>query len=315
MLGLLRPGPDLRLAALRRFAVAITLLNVLGHTVFGFEQSWAQPIVAIVTAYALELVLELVDARANRRPVRFGDSPRAMVDFLLPAHITALAVSMLLYANDRLLPIAFAAAVAVASKVVLRVRVDPGTRHFLNPSNFGITVTLLLFPWVGIAPPYHFTENLHGAGDWVLPGLIVLSGSFLNARLTRKLPLILAWLGAFVAQAVIRSLVFEVPVAAGLLPMTGLAFVLYTFYMITDPATTPTGRWSQVGFGVATAAAYALLLNLHVVFGQFFGLTLVCLLRGLALHARAWSADRAVVAAGASPRAARRTGAVVGADR
>ena len=30
-------SPDLRLAALRRFAIAITLLNLLGHTFFGFE--------------------------------------------------------------------------------------------------------------------------------------------------------------------------------------------------------------------------------------------------------------------------------------
>ncbi|HBL25338.1 MAG TPA: enediyne biosynthesis protein UnbU, partial [Acidobacteria bacterium] len=34
---------DLRLTALRRFAIAITTLNVLGHTVLGFEQAWATP--------------------------------------------------------------------------------------------------------------------------------------------------------------------------------------------------------------------------------------------------------------------------------
>ena len=32
----------------------------------------------------------------------------------------------------------------------------------MNPSNFGIAIVLLLFPWVAIAPPYHFTENLSG---------------------------------------------------------------------------------------------------------------------------------------------------------
>ncbi|NEQ87997.1 MAG: enediyne biosynthesis protein UnbU, partial [Moorea sp. SIO2I5] len=32
-----------RLGGLRRFAIAITVLNLLGHTVLGFEQSWAQP--------------------------------------------------------------------------------------------------------------------------------------------------------------------------------------------------------------------------------------------------------------------------------
>ena len=34
-------GPDLRIAALRRFAVAITLLNLAGYTFLGFEQAWA----------------------------------------------------------------------------------------------------------------------------------------------------------------------------------------------------------------------------------------------------------------------------------
>jgi hypothetical protein len=57
-----------RLGGLRRFAVAITLLNILGHTRLGFEQSWAQPLVALATAYSLEILLELIDAWVNRRP-------------------------------------------------------------------------------------------------------------------------------------------------------------------------------------------------------------------------------------------------------
>ena len=69
-----------------------------------------------------------------------------MVDFLLSAHISALAVSMLLYYSDRLWVVAFAAAVSIASKTLLRAPVRGGWRHFLNPSNFGITCTLLLFP-------------------------------------------------------------------------------------------------------------------------------------------------------------------------
>src|SRR5262245_25591784 len=100
-----------RLPALRRFAAAITILNILGHTVLGFEQSWAQPLVAVATAYGMETLSEVVGARSARRPPRFAGGVGRFVDFLLPAHITGLAVAMLLYANDRLAPIAFAAAV------------------------------------------------------------------------------------------------------------------------------------------------------------------------------------------------------------
>jgi hypothetical protein len=278
-----------RLGGLRRFAFAITVLNVLGHTLLGFEQSWAQPLIALATAYGTELLLESIEARAHRRAPQFAGSLQRFVDFLLSAHITGLAVSMLLYANERLGPIAFATAVAVGSKAILRAPVGNGVRHFLNPSNFGITVTLLLFPWVGIAPPYHFTENVSGALDWILPGIIVVSGTFINARFTHRLPLIAAWLGGFALQAVLRSALLGTPVAAALLPMTGLAFVLYTFYMVTDPATTPTGTRAQVTFGAAVAATYGLLLLAHVVFGLFFALTIVCLVRGVWLHSWAWA--------------------------
>jgi hypothetical protein len=66
-----------RLGGLRRFAVAITVLNILGHAFFGFEQSFAQPVVALVSAYSVELLLELIDARCNRRPLRFWVVGRA----------------------------------------------------------------------------------------------------------------------------------------------------------------------------------------------------------------------------------------------
>ena len=272
-----------RLGGLRRFAVAITALNVLGHSVLGFEQSIAQPLVAVATAYFMEFLLEWIDAHAKRRRARYSGGPQSLVDFLLSAHITGLATSMLLYANESLAAIAFAAGVATASKFVFRVRMGRSSRHFFNPSNFGITITLLLFPWVGIAPPYHFTENVYGAWDWLLPGLIVVTGTFLNARFSHRLPLISAWVIGFALQAVVRNLLFDTAVLAGLVPMTGLAFVLYTFYMITDPATSPASPRAQVAFGLSVAVTYGLLMAAHIVFGLFFALTAVCLVRGLAI--------------------------------
>jgi Na+-translocating ferredoxin:NAD+ oxidoreductase RnfD subunit len=276
----------IRLGGLRRFAVAITVLNILGHTVLGFEQSPAHPLTALAVAYAMELVLEWMGARAERRVPRFTGGTRALVDFLLSAHITGLAVAMLLYPGDRLMPVAMASAAAIGSKAIFRVHVDGKIHHFFNPSNLGISAVLLAFSWVGIAPPYQFTENVSGAWDWALPGFIVLLGTFLNARYTRRLPLIAAWLGGFVLQAAVRSAIFATPLAAGLMPMTGLAFVLFTFYMVTDPATTPGTVGAQVLFGAGVALVYAALMMAHVAFGLFFSLSLVCLARGLVIHAR-----------------------------
>lgn len=270
-----------RLGGLRRFAIAITFLNILGHTVLGFEQSWLYPIVSLATAYTVEIILELIDAWQNGQKPRFSGSFTELVNFLLPPHISGLAVAMLLYANQRVYVIAFAAAVAIASKYLFRVQLNGRSRHFLNPSNFGITVTLLLFPWVGIAPPYQFTENLYGIADWLLPALIIVTGTFLNARFTQRLPLLLGWVGGFALQAILRSYWFDTPVTAALLPMTGVAFVLFTFYMVTDPGTTPFNTSSQLFFGLAVAAVYGLLMVNHIVFGFFFSLTTVCIVRGL----------------------------------
>ena len=283
-----------RLGGLRRFAVAITVLNILGHAFFGFEQSFAQPLVALATAYSVELLLEFIDARFNHRPLRFlGGGPRKFVDFLLSAHITGLACAMLLYANETLGPVMFASVVAICSKCLLRAPLERGgTRHFFNPSNFGITITLLAFAWVSVAPPYQFTENMTGVGDWILPAIIVCTGTFLNARFTHRLPLIAAWLGGFVAQAALRSLFSDISFGAALVPMTGVAFILYTFYMVTDPATTPEGRRDQITFGFSVAAVFGLLMMAHVVFGLFFALTIVCTVRGLWMYAMRWARRR-----------------------
>jgi hypothetical protein len=284
---------SIRLAGLRRFGIAITFLNVLGHIVLGFEQSWAQPLVSLATAYGMELLLESLEAWGQRRAPRFLGGWKRLIDFLLPSHITGLAVAMLMYANEQLWPVAFSSAVAIGSKALLRVPVAGQPRHFLNPSNFGITATLLLFPHIGIAPPYQFTENLSGAGDWALPAVIVCTGTFLNTRFTRRLPLIVGWLGGFVLQATLRSWLAGTPLTSALLPMSGVAFVLYTFYMVTDPGTTPQQPLGQVIFGLGVAMAYGMLVGRHVVFDLFFSLTLVCFARGALLLAQAVLARRA----------------------
>ena len=38
-------NPTNRLGGLRRFAIAIAVLQYFGHTIFGFEQAWIQPLV------------------------------------------------------------------------------------------------------------------------------------------------------------------------------------------------------------------------------------------------------------------------------
>ncbi|MFF4221460.1 enediyne biosynthesis protein UnbU [Streptomyces abikoensis] len=278
------PTPEKRRSkALRRFALSITVLNIVGLTWLGFEQAYATPFVAVGTAYATELLLETVDAAARRRRPRYLGPFGKVLDFMLPAHITGLACSMLLYANDRLWPIAFAAAVGIGSKYAVRARVRGKPQHVLNPSNTGIVATLLIYDWVGIAPPYEFTEYPPGVLRWIIPFAVLVAGTMLNAKLTLKTPLLLGWAGGFVLQALLRAAFTDAWLPGALSPMTGVAFILYTNYMISDPGTTPFAPRRQFAFGLGIAAAYGALMVLHITFGLFFALAVVCVVRWVAL--------------------------------
>jgi len=290
-------GPDLRLGALRRFALAITVVNVLGHSVFGFESSLAQMFVALGTAYSVELLLEVVAAWDEKRAVRFRGGFINLMNFLLPAHITGLAIGMLLYANDQLLPFAFASTVAIASKSVFTAPVGKSQRHFMNPSNFGLVISYLMFRDVAATVvPYQYTIDLYGFGDWLLPTVTIFTGSFLNTRFTRRIPLVLAWVGGFIGQAVLRHLFFGASLVPTLSPITGEAFMLFTFYMVPDPGTTPSKKSRQILFGLSVALTYGVIVSLHIGFALFFALALVCIVRGVALHVLNYMALREVAA-------------------
>jgi hypothetical protein len=68
------------------------------------------------------------------------------------------------------------------------------------------------------------------------------------------------------------------------MPMTSAAFIVFTLYMIPDPATTPLKPWRQAFFGFAVAMVYGWIQLLHLVFGLFFALLTVCAVRGISLR-------------------------------
>jgi hypothetical protein len=279
-----KSDPRRRQFALWYFGILIGVGTVVGHVWLGLEQSWAQPIVAVLTAGACQLALEWVDARAQRRRGRYRGQISDLAVFFMPAWIVGNAVAFLIYPGERLAPIAFAAAAAIGSKVLFRAPTIFGSQHVFNPSNLGITSTLLLFPLVGLAPAYHFTENVTGIWDWIVPGVVLVTGVMVHALFTGRLLLVLGWLTAFVVQALVRGLLGGGVSFAPFVPMTSAAFILFTLYMIPDPATTPIVRSHQVAFGAAVGLVYGALQLLHVVYGLFIALMLVSASRGLMLH-------------------------------
>jgi len=278
-------SPNARLFALWYFTTLMIVWNVLGHTKLGFEQSWATPVTAVLAAIVVSMFLDWVDARANGRDLRFTGSLGEFLNFLPACLIPGFACAMLLYANERLWPVIFAVTLSIGSKLILRAPVAKGrTQHIFNPSNFGVAATLLLFPSVSFAPPYHFTENITGLWDWAIPLIVLATGLIVHALFTGRLPLVAAWVAGFTLQAIVRAKLFGVPYFVPLMPMTSAAFIIFTLYMIPDPATTPLHPKRQALFGFSVAIVYGTLQMLHVVFGLFFALLIVCAIRGLSLH-------------------------------
>ena len=290
-------NPRLRLFALWYFTTLMILWNVFGHTVLGFEQSWATPMAAIAAAVATSMLLEWIDARSKGRALRFTGSLGDFLNFLPACLIPGFACGMLLYSNERLWPVIFAVVLSIGSKLMFRAPVGNGrTQHVFNPSNLGVSVTLALLPEVSFAPPYHFTENVTGLWDLGVPVLVLVTGIIIHALFTGRLPLVAAWVGGFILQGVVRAALGGTPLFVPLMPMTSAAFIIFTLYMIPDPATTPLQKGRQALFGFSVAGAYGLLQALHLVFGLFYALLVVCAVRGLSLHALdLWRARRVMV--------------------
>jgi len=278
-----KPAADPRYLALRNFAISISVLNIFGYAWLGFEQPWLWPILAVLVGYTTEIVFETISAWVYRRQPKYrGNGVRGVYEALLPSHITALAVNMLLYANSQFWPVAFGVVVGVAAKHVLQAPINGRMRHYMNPSNFGITAVLLCFShWCSIAPPYQFSENANTFFRVMIPLIIAVSGTVINAMLTRRVALIVGWMGGFFLQAIIRHLIWDVALFSALGAMTGIAFVLFTNYMITDPGTTPSKPRNQFMFGSSVAFVYAVMMQFNVVYTLFFATTVVCALRGL----------------------------------
>lgn len=277
-----KAGRDPRYLALRNFAISISVFNIFGYSLLGFEQAWIFPVYAVLTAYVTEIALETVTAwSGKRRPRYLSGGLRGLYEFLLPAHITGLAVNMLVYTNNQVGPVIFGAMVGVSGKYIFQAPINGKMRHYMNPSNLGIVAVLVLFSrWVAIAQPYEFVENANQFFKIMVPIIILTAGTVLNATLTKRTALIVGFMGGFAIQAFFRHWVWDVSLFSALGVMTGVPFILFANYMISDPGTTPTKPRPQFIFGGAVAFVYAALMAANIVYTLFFATVIVCAIRG-----------------------------------
>jgi hypothetical protein len=269
--------------ALQITASFATAFAIGGHALLGFEQSIFQMVVAVLTGYTVAFLLEFVDAWCTGKPVAFkGQGFRGVVMFLLAPHMTSITTSFLIYVNDNIFIMMFAVAAGISSKYLFRITGPTRADHFMNPSNFGIITTFTLFPTMTVIP-YQFTETVSGPVDWIVPAVIWTLGTRLNIVHSKRITVIISWLVGFVLQGAVRSTLGDANFLGTLMPMTGVAFALFSCYMVTDPKTSPPTKRGQILFGAGMAAAYGVLITLHVMMPLMFCVTAVCAIRGIAL--------------------------------
>jgi Na+-transporting NADH:ubiquinone oxidoreductase subunit NqrB len=165
--------------------------------------------------------------------------------------ITSFGLTLLLR-SDLAWPFVLAALVAIASKFVVRIR----GRHFLNPANAGLCAAMLVTPHAWCSPTQW--------GESALLLLWILALGLAVAHRAFRSDASLAFLATYVALKAARVfwLGQRLPVLGHQLESGSL--LLFTFFMISDPKTTPQKRSARIAFAAAVACV-AFFLQLHFV--------------------------------------------------
>lgn len=154
--------------------------------------------------------------------------------------ITSLSLTLLLR-TDLVALAALAAVIAIASKFVIRVR----GKHIFNPANVAI-VTLILatdHAWISSG---QWGNAAVGAFALACLGFLVLTRA-------KRAETTLAFLGAYAVLLLGRAAWLGDPLAIPLHQLQNGALLIFAFFMISDPKTTPDHRIGRIAYGAMVA--------------------------------------------------------------
>ncbi len=156
-----------------------------------------------------------------------------------------------------------ATVVAIASKFLVRV----DGKHIMNPTNFGLAAVLLVTDQAWVSPGQWGNAAVWAFGLAALGGVVV--------RRARRSDVTYAFLFAYAALLVVRSVWLGEPLAIPLHRLQNGALLLFAFFMISDPRTTPDRRAARILFATLVAAvALAFQFGLYDTNGLVWSLAL-----------------------------------------
>lgn len=208
-----------------QIAVLATLL-AYGMTALDFEVSSTQAAVSIGVC----LLAQYACTRIWTLP---AFDPRS-------ALISGLSLCLLLRSNYLTL-VVLAAVVTIASKFVFRFR----GKHLFNPTNFGVVFMLAVTGQVWVSP-----------GQWgnvaFFAFLMACLGGLVVNRAARS-DVTYAFIAAYLGFVFARSFWLGEPMAIPIHRLQSGALLLFTFFMISDPKTTPDSRAGRILFAALVA--------------------------------------------------------------
>jgi Na+-translocating ferredoxin:NAD+ oxidoreductase RnfD subunit len=227
----------------------ITLILLVGNLSFGLLESFSRTALAIATSILFEVGLGFL---FNRR-----------IPNLASAYITGISVGILIRSPE-IWPYALCSALAITSKYAIRWR----GRHLWNPSNFSVSVMLLLVPEYVAALSIQW-------GNTVWPMLIVWILGTLIVYRVKRFHITATYVVSFVILSFIRTAFTGHSFLAEVAPITGPMYQLFIFFMITDPKTTVKPRWAQCLVVFLVAVVEMILRLAENVDAPFYALAIV----------------------------------------
>jgi len=218
---------------------ALSALLIYGLTALNFDTTPLRCAIVLTACIATQALCTWIRnnvGRASARQLLFD--PRS-------AAISGLSLCLLLRSNSVWLLVA-GSVIAIASKFVIRWR----GKHIFNPTNIAIVALMLTTTKVWVSPGQWGNVAFFGFLITCLGGLVVNRA----ARSDVTYAFMIAWTALLIG----RSMWLGEPLAIPLHRMESGALLLFTFFMISDPKTTPDARAGRLLFAaiVALGGAY-----------------------------------------------------------
>jgi Na+-transporting NADH:ubiquinone oxidoreductase subunit NqrB len=207
--------------------IVLSLLLTYGIAVLDFGIRWQHALVIILTAVGIQFLC----TRLFRLP-RF--------DPLSPL-ITSLSLTLLLRTDDAMFA-AIAASLAIGSKFLIRYQ----GKHIFNPANFALVSLMLLsdHAWVS-------------SGQWgsaAIGAFVLACLGFLVLTRARRAETTIAFIAIYAALLFARAIWLDDPIAIPMHQLQNGALLIFAFFMISDPKTTPNTAGGRIFFAALVAS-------------------------------------------------------------